>query len=117
MSKKVSDRLADFIHCYTDKDLKNELIIDSAGKPFLQIPKITDAGKEGVVDIYVVNRFEHDFHIENVDSLDVDMEIRAEQTVLRQNEPVKLHVIFRPGEDRMTPLDSHITIRGRFVIK
>ena len=115
-NEKPSDVLAKYIHCYKDKDCTEELIMDAAGKPYLQISKIVDAGSTGSTEIYIINRFEHEFHIENIDALDTDMEIQSESTVLLPNTPIKVNVIFKPNADRTTPLNTYFTIRGRFII-
>ena len=113
------------IKIYKDRDGIDEIDYSNDGHPLLTIDKIVNAGEEEVVDLYIINRSEHEFEVGHVEEAfdvktkkeDRDVKLEVERRIIYPNDPVKLTVTFSPKKDRVKALDVSLGIKGRFIIR
>lgn len=113
---ETNNYLASFLQCFYDQNLTKPLMLSEDGKNSIQINKTVEAGKTETFEVYIINRFEHEFHIENIDSIDEDLSVVPDVSVLFPNQIAKLKIVFAPKNDRFIGLDTVFTISGRFII-
>jgi hypothetical protein len=111
----LSEKVAD-IEYYEDSELSKKLKINNAGNPEIKFDDVVFAGEHDSKTIFAFNPTKHSFMIDTIDSLDPDMKVISEGSMIAPENAFKITVKFSSKKNRIEALSTILKIKGYFVV-